>query len=142
MDMAFSESTYTVSSSGKLEQQTRGMSLTTMIRFTTRIAQDISPELQVDFGSLGWQEFQQAIAIRHRITHPKSAADLEITEDDIALATRSLFWLLEIIQNVMQSTNLRAESYLKSSRNFLSQLVNGDKVALAAYHNALQSLDE
>ena len=129
MDMAFSESTYFVSETGKLEQQTRFISLTAMIRLTACVAQQISSDLQLDFGSKGWAEFQQAIAIRNRITHPKSIQDLEITDNDIALVTRSLFWLLEMIQHVMETTNLRAATYLKSARNLLAQLVSGDEVA-------------
>ena len=113
-----------------------------MIRFTTRVAEQISPDLHVDFGDRSWAEFQQAIAIRNRITHPKSISNLEITDDDIAAVTRSLFWLLELIQQVMEAPNQRAASYLKTTRNFLSQLVNGDKVALALYQSALQSLDD
>lgn len=142
MDMAFSESTYFVSETGKLEQQTRFISLTAMIRFTTRVAQQFSPDLHIDFGDKSWAEFQQAIAIRNRITHPKSMSDLEITDDDISTVTSSLFWLLETIQHVMEVTNQRAASYLKSTRNFLGQLVGGNEVALALYQSALQSLDQ
>lgn len=142
MAMAFSELTYFVTKTGELESQMRFIPLTSMIRFTTQIAQKISPDLQVDFGSTGWFEFQRGIAIRHRITHPKSITDLEITEDDVAVVTRSLFWLLEIVQEVMEATNLQAADYLKYTRNFLAKLVNGDTVALAAYQNALQSLED
>lgn len=142
MDMAFSESTYSVSKTGDLESQPRFIPLPSMIRFTTQVARKISPDLEVDFGGTGWLEFQRAIAIRHRITHPKSTTDLEITDNDVAVVTRSLFWLLEIIQEVMEATNLRAADYLKYSRNFLAQLIRGDTVALTAYQNALQSLED
>jgi len=141
MDMAFSEATYFVNNTGELESQSRFIPLTSMIRFTTRVAQEISPDLTIDFGNAGWLEFKRAIAIRHRITHPKSISDLTIVEDDVAVVTRSLLWLLGIIQEVMEATNLQAADYLSFTRSFLAQLVNGDAVALAAYQNVLRSLE-
>ena len=52
-------------------------------------------------GDAGWDAMQKAVDIRDRLTHPKSAAGLEVTEDDSRqLAAAAAWWkrtLLEML---------------------------------------------
>jgi hypothetical protein len=140
MALAFSETSYFVSETGKLEQQTRFISLTAMLRYATRVAEEISQDLKIDFGCKGWSDLQKAIAIRNRITHPKSKTDLELTSEDIKVAQSSLFWLLGIIHSVMEATNNSAKSYLADMTTFIDKLTDGDEEAWAEYRDAANLL--
>lgn len=141
MEMVFSEQTYFISETGEYKQQTRFISLTAMIRYATRVAQGISPGLSIDFGETGWSDLQKAIGIRNRITHPKCKSDLDISGDDIKTVTASLFWLLELIQEVMSATNTSARNYLDGLRFFSDKLASGDKIAWSLYQEARASLE-
>ena len=42
----------------------------------------------------GWQEFQDAIKIRNRITHPKTKDDLSVSQEDYETAIRGFQWFV------------------------------------------------
>ena len=42
----------------------------------------------------GWQEFQDAIKIRNRITHPKTKDDLSVSQEDYDTVIRGLQWFV------------------------------------------------
>ena len=46
------------------------------------------------FSHNGWEKMQRALAIRHRITHPKSPEDLEIADDEMDTVRDAHVWLL------------------------------------------------
>jgi hypothetical protein len=39
-----------------------------------------------------WQSFRRAIAVRNRVTHPKSGRDCEVSEADVALLRQVHHW--------------------------------------------------
>jgi hypothetical protein len=41
----------------------------------------------------GWAAFLQAIKVRNRITHPKSAADLEVNDEDVGSVRVAAYWI-------------------------------------------------
>ena len=139
MALALSETSYTVSETGKLTEQKRFISIIAMIRLLTRIAEENCAGLKVDFSDVGWSSLKQGIIIRNRITHPKRQEDLNIVDDDIETSKAGFFWLLNMIVTVMAATNERASQYLDNLRLFTQQLKNGDPKALAAYQTQLLS---
>jgi len=48
-------------------------------------------------GSTSWQEFLTAIEVRNRITHPKDTADLQVSDNEIAVCKRVCGWFNERI---------------------------------------------
>ena len=140
-ELALSETSYTVTENGKLEAQTRFITLTAMIRLVSRLAEEHCPGLQVDFSQAGWSHLQQAIKIRNRITHPKSTSDLTITPQDIATTNAGFFWLLESITSVMESTKIALEQYVTDIKLLGEKLISGDPQAIAEYKAALSASD-
>jgi hypothetical protein len=43
-----------------------------------------------------WESFRQAIAIRNRVTHPKSGADCAVSEADVQLLRRAHHWYYDV----------------------------------------------
>ena len=140
-ELALSETSYSVTENGKVEAQTRFITLTSMIRLVSRLAEEHCPGLQVDFSKAGWSHLQQAIKIRNRITHPKSKSDLEVTPQDVAIIHVGFFWLLKTIESVIESTNLDSARHLADLKLFADRLFSGDPKAIAEYEAAFRTLD-
>ncbi len=64
-----------------------------------------------DYSGAGWHEFQELVRIRNRLTHPKDASALEVTDEEMAIADRAEFWFLRANTNLLeeQGDKLRAE---------------------------------
>lgn len=51
-----------------------------------------------DFGNQGWALLRRSLDLRHRITHPKIAAELAISDDELDLHRSGFAWFLETVQ--------------------------------------------
>jgi len=60
---------------------------------------------------LGWGAFQQALKTRHRLTHPKSANDLHVEDDEVVVALAAVEWFHH------SSMGLLIEAVREMSRN-------------------------
>jgi hypothetical protein len=142
MAMALTEASYSVSENGKLIEQQRYVALPAMIRLTTNLAKSLCPKLDADFGGSGWASLKRAIAIRNRITHPKSLVDLNIDATDAATAWSGLLWLLSHVEHVMRATAVAQTDYLTELRALVPKLLAGDPAALRDYHTAYKALHD
>lgn len=87
------EVSYSIGKNGEISEQVRYMSLNRKIRAVYRVAgQVFGGDFEDRFGDNGWAEFQEAIAIRHRVTHPKSVGDIRIGGPQIELLMRGETW--------------------------------------------------
>lgn len=137
-EMAFSELTYRVTESGIIQPQTRFVTITAMIKFVTNEAQKLSSELKVDFGVQGWADLLAFLAIRNRITHPKTLTELHISHDDLRVSQSAFVWLLKLIGDVMELTTRASANYLEALREISALLMSGDEKALALYRMAVE----
>lgn len=115
-EVALSETSYQVTDQGRITEQTRFLPLPATVRLTARIAEKLAPEVKVDFSGQDWAGLKEAIKIRNRITHPKSRADLILSDEDIQTSVGSLFWLLNETSRVMEAANLSFEDYVGEFR--------------------------
>jgi hypothetical protein len=141
-ELAFSEASYSVTSQGKIVEQTRFVPLLGMIRLTTRLAERINSNLKADFDDSGWDALRRAIEIRNRITHPKSAADLEISEQDLTRCQAGFNWLFKLCLTAMEATTAALKGYLAQFVELHESLRRGDPATLAEYEAAAKSLKE
>ena len=49
----------------------------------------------IDRGSEDWHDFKEAIKIRNRITHPRSINDLYVSNNDLNLVQKTMYWILD-----------------------------------------------
>jgi hypothetical protein len=58
-----------------------------------------------DFSGKEWLEFGQSLELRHRVTHPKSRADLDIAPEEIELHRRSFLWFSGLFNTLLEKLN-------------------------------------
>lgn len=66
-----------------------------------------------DTGSHGWDSMKRAIAIRDRITHPKSALGLEVTDEDVNHFVHAAEWWKRTLLEMFQACG-EADGFFKS----------------------------
>jgi hypothetical protein len=140
--MAIAENSYSVGENGKLVEQQRYIPMLSMIRLVTNLAKKLSPDLDADFSGHGWTDLKRTIAIRNRITHPKSITDLNITSDDTKTAWSGLIWLLEHVALTLNVTIAAQVEYLDQFKSLLEKLKAGDPNALKAYHSTFSKVHD
>lgn len=78
------ESTPELKANGQVYTKTKFTPLEDNLRFLARMMKDVyGVELQLGIGTSAWQDFQTALAIRNRITHPKSEHDFTISDTEV-----------------------------------------------------------
>jgi len=124
-----------VSEKGQIVSQIRFLTLIATIRFVARIASRINGCDHFDFGGHEWERFRTAIAIRNRITHPKSADDLHVSKDDVSKVTGAFFWLLDRHVEVLSQAVQTRKAYLGEFDEILEKLKGGDPEVTELYNS-------
>jgi len=139
-EIVLAETSFQVGKDGKINSQSKYVPLLSMVRLVARIAKRIAPTAEVDFSGSGWNKTQEALQIRHRITHPKSRMDLMLSDADMLTIEHVLFWLPEQITVAMEHTNVAAKDYHGRFNDVLERLRASDPV-VAKLYNALRDED-
>lgn len=140
--LALQDRSYAVGDSGKLRETAQYLPLKTAIRFALQLAKRIAPHLTIDFNQSGWASLQTAIDVRHRITHPKSEADLTVSDHDLTVVNDGLSWLLAIVETAMDATNQAYRIFTHDSRTVLDALKANDPETLKRYNALLARSEE
>lgn len=135
---ALSEVSYHVNDKGKISQQPKFIPLVSQIRLIARIAERISSNACIDFSGSDWDRLRNAVGIRNRITHPKTAADLELSGADADTCLAALFWFFTQASDAMERGNLAAKDYLGRFEDVLRKLRSGDPEVTALYNYLVQ----
>jgi hypothetical protein len=112
---ALKDETYLLSDAGKARARPMRAPLPANIRFSfeafTRINGVACP---VDFDSSDWKGLITAVSIRHRVTHPKHASDLEISREEMKIVGDATIWFrrthLEVMQAVYEADRERLKA--------------------------------
>lgn len=131
--VALAETTMMVDDTGRISEQKRYLSAIAMIRLTTRIAKNVIPDCDPDFGSAGWSDLKETFALRNRITHPKHQADLGISDNDISCAISAFHWFIDFVITVMTKSNQEFRSHVQVIGEIADLLKAGDQKTLQLY---------
>lgn len=140
-DMALREVTVHVDGSGNAIEQIRFLTLPTVIRLTIKQVQLIDDTFNPSLSDQGWDSLQQALKVRHRITHPKTAPDLAITDEELIVVKSGLAWLLALVEQAILRTVAASKIHLKLQRELLDALKRGDPETLEIYYRELSKSD-
>jgi hypothetical protein len=89
------EQEYCLSEKGEVKIRGAKVSLKTNIKFAYKLlAKAGSTTSELDTSGQEWDSLLKAIAVRDRITHPKSTGDLIITGDEYKTVSRAFGWVL------------------------------------------------
>lgn len=73
------------------------------LKFVIRMLKQVYEiNISLGQGSSAWQDFQAAISIRNKITHPKSESDFLISDKDVETMRRVRSWFCEIIADAVK----------------------------------------
>jgi hypothetical protein len=136
---ALAEIAYSVDQQGHITTQSRFIPFLAGIRLSARICARLSPELEIDFAGIAWQRFKGAVAIRNRITHPKSIDDMLLSDIEVNNCVSVLFWFLEVSTAVGEATNRALNVYLGELDEVMRLLRSGDPATIALYERLLQA---
>lgn len=140
-EIALSEINYQVNEQGRIVEQPKYLSMLATFRLTTRIASRLSPELSVRFDTSDWDRLRSAVAVRNRVTHPKSRADLQISTQDLMAVQSAFHWLLSTAMGAMEETNAALRQHTADFHAVLAELRAGNPFVWAAYNAAKSEED-
>jgi hypothetical protein len=81
-----------ISKTGKLESQQRRQPFLNYTAFILRCLAEESNTEATFFSDNGWNEFQKALDVRHRLTHPKKAADMNVSDEELHSLEETFRW--------------------------------------------------
>jgi hypothetical protein len=87
------------------------------IRFALSIACEACEIPPVDFGNHGWEMVGKAFRIRDRLTHPKSSAELIVSDDEMNIVTAADEWLGETFSRILKDLVKVMEHSLAAKRD-------------------------
>jgi len=91
------EETPELKSNGQVYTKTRFIPLEDNLKFLARMMNEVfGVEIQLGVGTLIWHEFQTALSIRNRITHPKSEDDFSISDSEVETMKHVQGWFCQI----------------------------------------------
>jgi len=82
--LAFTDETYVVDPSGKVRLKANFIPLTTSIKMVVRALARGAILQPLSLDSLNMQDLDDCLQLRHRLTHPRCAADLDVTPGDVS----------------------------------------------------------
>ncbi len=97
--------TYRIEKNGRIEGQEQRFPF---LNYTAFVLRSLCEESYVEpnfFSDNGWSEFQKAVQIRHRLTHPKIDTDLDISDQEVKTMRAALAWFHNSILHAFSNTS-------------------------------------
>jgi len=99
--MLLQDDSYRPNKQGKIELEPNRIPLLNLCALVLRTAAECAGISRNPlFSDNGWSEFQIALKVRDRITHPKSVEDLDIKDEEMASVRESHRWLFNCIVGI------------------------------------------
>ncbi|HZL78243.1 MAG TPA: hypothetical protein VFC17_05270 [Candidatus Limnocylindrales bacterium] len=96
------EFTYEMGSGGKACKRNYSPRFEDNIKFLIKTFHAaIELESKIDFQSEGWDRMKKTRGIRNRLTHPKTPADLNISDEDIKTAGLAIGWYQATVSSML-----------------------------------------
>jgi hypothetical protein len=109
------DQSYELKNNGEPSVQTKYLKLPDNLRFTAKVVQRLfGARLELGVGTTKWDDFLKAVRIRNRITHPKTAEELTITDDEISLCKEVSSWFNELVYAFFQGVLAASEAVTRT----------------------------
>lgn len=106
------EESFSLNGRGKIQIQQKFVPIDANIRFAfSMYGRAIGRAIELNCSGEEWHAFKNALAIRNRIVHPKSADELSITDDELACVRKATNWILAttLLESISSLLALREE---------------------------------
>lgn len=99
------EESYYLANNGKVKTGRAYLDSKSNFRFVFKIlARAKKSDFELDVSGIEWNNYQEAIKIRNRITHPKKLEDLIISEEDYEKAFKVYGWFRDSIEQLLKQS--------------------------------------
>jgi hypothetical protein len=82
------------------------------------VAVYVAPGFEPQWGDGGWEALQKSLKVRDRLMHPKSVADLAVSDEELAKTRQALSWYRTSVANVFKTA---ADNHLAEFNRLTSQ---------------------
>jgi hypothetical protein len=105
---ALRDETYTVTTSGKVVTRANFVPLSTSIKLIVALlSRSQVSNANFELGQASISALEESLKVRHRLSHPKSAADMDVTEEDFQGSMMSWATVLTVGLNVALEADKR-----------------------------------
>lgn len=102
--MLLSEIDYSLKGNGDVKEQAKILSLVDNLQFVVKVVNyRHSAGLDLGVGTSTWDNFQKAIKIRNRLTHPKNGEAMLVTDEELTLCIGVSHWFNGLTQAFLSS---------------------------------------
>jgi hypothetical protein len=99
-----SDVSYDLKDNGEPYEQQKFLPISKNLRFTVGVMNRFTHgSIDLQTNSKTWDRFNKTIKIRNRITHPKNAGEIDITDEEIKHAIEVCNWFNKISQNCIEA---------------------------------------
>jgi hypothetical protein len=88
---------------GKLEQQRLRRPFLNYTAFILRAFAEESNSEPTFFADSGWNDFQKAVEVRHRLTHPKKNTDMNVSDAELTSLHEAVRWYCNAAATVLNN---------------------------------------
>jgi hypothetical protein len=104
------EVNYDLADSGEIRTRRRFQPFEPKLRFIINLFHKLFDTYrQPNFTGPEWKVFQLALKVRNRVTHPKSAKDLEITNAEMTILEKANDWYWEVFRWILAVVSTQKE---------------------------------
>ena len=112
------EERYTIDEKGMPQTQESFLRFPESLLFSIRMyARNHGAAFEPDVKSSGWQAMRKAAKVRNRVTHPKSAASLELSDQDLTAIQEAAAWWKATMLSMFAACSEADQYWLEQLRN-------------------------
>ena len=99
------EESYDIKPNGRAYAKPKFVSTDTNLRFVVRkVEEAFEIDCNLDTEEQGWKSFKDSIKVRNRITHPKAATEIMVTDAERFEARRAFGWYVANVGELLYAT--------------------------------------
>jgi hypothetical protein len=99
---ALREESYEVDDEGRVRTRATQIAIRRRVRLALRCYPRIhGSTFTADFGGVGWEQFQGALRIRNRLTHPRTERDLSVSDADMSTVGAASGWYQDTVLTLL-----------------------------------------
>jgi hypothetical protein len=113
--MVLIEKTYQPNDKGEVYEQRMQIPLKTNIKFAfSAYARAYLVDYKLNVGDNRWNDFKKSLLVRDRLTHPKEARNLEVSDEELGCLQRAFDWFSECTDEVSDLATRTLESKVRA----------------------------
>jgi hypothetical protein len=111
------EQTYELASNGQVETRRAKLRTLNNLRFAFDVgARAYGSSFILNVTGVEWQALQRGLTVRDRLMHPKSAADLAVTDEEIRTTMKGFHWIHKQVLGLITSQTAALEAQVTRLR--------------------------